>query len=149
LDVLRALLLTLHIFGACVWTGGHLVLAVTVLPAALTRRDPRVLRAFEEAFERIGIPALVVQVLTGVWLASQFVPVSRWLAFGSALEARIGTKLLLLGLTIALALHARLRVIPRLDNSNLGLLAIHIVIVTALAVALVVVGVDFRTGALF
>lgn len=144
-----ALLLTLHILGACVWAGGHLVLALTILPSALARRDPRILRGFEEPFERIGIPALVVQVVTGAWLASQFVPMSRWLAFGSALEVRIGTKLLLLGLTVALALHARLRLIPRLDNSNLGLLAVHIILVTAVAVALVIVGVDFRTGALF
>jgi len=146
---LRPLLLTLHILGACVWAGGHLMLAITVLPRALARRDPRILRAFEEPFERIGIPALVVQVLTGVWLASQFVPVTRWLAFGSDLEVRIGAKLLFLVLTVGLALHARLRLLPRLDNSNLGLLAVHIVIVTALAVALVIVGVDFRTGALF
>jgi len=145
----RALLLTLHILGACVWTGGHLVLAITVLPKALARRDARILRAFEEPFERIGIPALVVQVLTGVWLASQFAPLGRWLAFGSALEARIGMKLILLGLTVALALHARLRVIPRLDGSNLRLLAAHIVVVTVLAVALVVVGASFQTGAFF
>lgn len=131
------------------WAGGHLVLTLTVLPSAVARRDPRILRGFEESFERIGIPALVVQVVTGGWLASQFVPMSRWLAFGSALEVRIGTKLLLLGLTVALALHARLRLIPRLDNSNLGLLAVHIILVTAVAVALVIVGVDFRTGALF
>jgi hypothetical protein len=90
-----------------------------------------------------------VQVLTGVWLASQFVPVNRWLAFESDLEVRIGTKLLLLGLTVALALHARLRLIPGLDNPSLRLLAAHIVIVTGLAVALVIVGVSFRTGALF
>ena len=146
---MRALLLTLHILGACVWAGGHLVLAITVLPSALARRDPRILRAFEGPFERIGIPALVVQVLTGVWLAGQFVPATRWFAFGNALEVRIGAKLLLLGLTVALALHARLRLIPRLDSSNLGLLAAHIIVVTAVAVALVVIGVDFRTGALF
>jgi putative copper export protein len=146
---LRALLLTLHVLGACVWTGGHLVLAITALPRALARRDPRILTAFEEPFERIGIPALIVQVLTGVWLASQFVPVNRWLAFESDLEVRIGTKLLLLGLTVALALHARLRLIPGLDNPSLRLLAAHIVIVTGLAVALVIVGVSFRTGALF
>jgi putative copper export protein len=145
----RALLLTLHILGACVWTGGHLVLATTVLPRALARRDARILRAFEEPFERIGIPALAVQVLTGAWLASQFAPISRWLAFGNALETRIGVKLILLGLTVALALHARLRVIPRLDDSNLRFLAAHIVLVTALAVALVVVGAGFQTGVLF
>ena len=146
---MRALLLTLHILGACVWTGGHLVLAITVLPRALARRDARILRAFEEPFERIGIPALVVQVLTGAWLASEFAPVSRWLAFGNALEARIGVKLVLLGLTVALALHARLRVIPRLDDSNLRTLAAHILIVTALAVVLVVVGTSFQTGGMF
>ena len=146
---MRALLLTLHILGACVWTGGHLVLAITVLPRALARRDAHIVRAFEEPFERIGIPALVVQVLTGAWLASEFAPVSRWLAFGNALEARIGVKLVLLGLTVALALHARLRVIPRLDDSNLRTLAAHIVIVTALAVAMVVVGTSFQTGGLF
>ena len=145
---MRAVLLTLHVLGACVWAGGHLVLALAVLPRALTRRDPNILRAFEEPFERIGIPALVLQVLTGVWLATQFVPAGRWLAFGSDLEVRIGIKLLLLALTVALALHARLRVIPNLGASNLGLLAVHIVIVTMLAVALVIVGVDFRTGAL-
>ena len=146
---MRALLLTLHVLGACVWVGGHLVLATTVLPRALARRDARILRAFEEPFERIGIPALMIQVLTGVWLAGQFVPAWRWLAFGNALEARIGVKLVLLGLTVALALHARLRLIPRLDDSDLRWLAAHIVIVTALAVALVVVGVSFQTGGLF
>lgn len=146
---MRAPLLTLHILGACVWAGGHLVLAITVLPSALARRDPRILRAFEEPFEKIGIPALAVQVATGVWLASQFVPITRWLAFGNALEVRIGAKLLLLGLTAVLALHARLRLIPRLDSSNLGLLAVHIVIVTAFAVSLVIVGVSFRTGVPF
>jgi hypothetical protein len=88
-------------------------------------------------------------VLTGVWLAAQFAPVSRWLAFGTPLEARIGVKLILLGLTVALALHARLRVIPRLDDTRLTLLATHIVIVTLLAVAFVVVGASFQTGGLF
>jgi hypothetical protein len=32
---LRALLLTLHVLGACVWAGGHLVLIVTALAVAL------------------------------------------------------------------------------------------------------------------
>jgi putative copper export protein len=146
---MRALFLTLHILGACVWTGGHLVLATTVLPRALARRDSRILRAFEEPFERIGIPALIVQVVTGVWLASQFAPISRWLAFGNAIETRVGVKLILLGVTVALALHARLRLIPRLDGSNLQMLAAHIVVVTALAIALVVVGASFQTGGLF
>lgn len=146
---MRGLIVTLHVLGACVWAGGHLILAVTVLPRALARRDQRILHGFEEPFERIGIPAFVLQVLTGAWLAGQFAPMTRWLAFGSPLEVRIGVKLVLLLLTVVLAVHARLRLIPSLDDSNLNVLAVHIVVVTALAVALVVVGVSFHTGTLF
>lgn len=61
--------LTAHLLGAAVWTGGHLVLALSVLPKALRERSPQVLRDFEAGFERVGIPALIVQVASGLWLA--------------------------------------------------------------------------------
>ena len=54
--------------------------------------------------------------------------------------------IILLVLTLALALHARLRIIPRLSPERLPTLALHIVLVTILAVLFVVVGVGFRTG---
>ncbi|MEV1968220.1 hypothetical protein ABZR56_17340, partial [Pseudomonas aeruginosa] len=41
-----------------IWVGGHLVLALGILPGALRRRDPQAIRAFEQVYERIGIPAL-------------------------------------------------------------------------------------------
>ena len=44
--------------------------------------------------------------------------------------------------------HARLRVVPRLDAATLRFLAYHIVAVTLLGVALLVVGVAIRTGAM-
>jgi len=56
-------------------------------------------------------------------------------------------KLALLAVTVALAIHARLRVVPRLDAATLRYLAYHIVAVTLLGVALLVVGVAIRTGA--
>ncbi|TDO16827.1 MULTISPECIES: hypothetical protein [Halomonas] len=34
-----AMLLLLHLLGATVWTGGHLVLAATILPRVLKGRD--------------------------------------------------------------------------------------------------------------
>jgi hypothetical protein len=55
-------------------------------------------------------------------------------------------KLALLAATVALAVHARLRVVPRLDAATLRFLAYHIVAVTLLGVALLVVGVAIRTG---
>ncbi|MBK7271345.1 MAG: hypothetical protein IPI07_18095 [Flavobacteriales bacterium] len=33
------LVLVLHLLGAAVWVGGHLVLSLTVLPGALRDRD--------------------------------------------------------------------------------------------------------------
>lgn len=141
------LALFLHVLGATVWTGGHLVLSLTVLPRALRRRNPDLLREFEARFESIGIPALAIQVVTGVWLASRLVPrVSEWFSLATVPATNVAAKLLLLLLTLALALHARLRLIPSLNERTLPLLAGHVIAVTLLAVLFVLVGVGFRSG---
>lgn len=70
----RWILRSLHVMGATIWTGGHLVLALTVLPHALRARDPKLLHDFEEGFEKLAIPALLLQVVTGVWMALQWLP---------------------------------------------------------------------------
>ncbi|RME71385.1 MAG: copper resistance protein CopD [Planctomycetota bacterium] len=142
------LVLALHLLGAAVWTGGHLILSLAVLPAALRRRELAPLQAFEARFERVGLPALAVQVLTGLWLAHRLAPTpNAWFSIEGQLERHIGAKLVLLGLTVALAAHARLRLIPRLTPERLPLLAAHIVAVTATAVLFVLVGLDVRFGA--
>ena len=46
--MLFKILVVLHILGATVWTGGHLILAATVLPQALKHRDPDLIHQFEE-----------------------------------------------------------------------------------------------------
>ena len=58
----------------------------------------------------------------------------------------IGTKLVLLAATAALAVHARVRLIPQLSDNNLSGLAWHIRGITALAIAFVVVGGLIRVG---
>ena len=142
------LFVILHLLGASVWVGGHLVLSLAVLPRALRRQDPAIVRDFEEGFERIGIPALALQVVTGLWLAHRWVPdVGAWFAPATPQAWLILVKLGLLAATVALAVHARLRVIPTLDRDNLRFLAFHIAAVTILAVALLVAGVALRTGA--
>jgi putative copper export protein len=137
--------LMLHVLSATVWTGGHLVLACTVLPRALRRNAPQILHEFEAAFERMGVPALVIQVVTGLSLAYRWLPsVTDWFSFSAFPASLISTKLLLLVLTLALALHARLRLIPELGKDNMRVLAAHIVLVTVLSVLFVIVGVLFR-----
>ena len=140
----------LHVLGATVWTGGHLVLTLGFLPKALRERDPEVIRFFESRYERVGIPALLVQVVTGVILAFHYLPdFSSWFAFDNPTSTHIVLKLVLLGATLALALHARLRLVPNLAENNLRYLAGHIVAVTVISVLFVLVGVGLRTGGLF
>ncbi len=143
-------MLLLHILGATVWTGGHLVLAIAILPRVLRERSPQLLLQFESLYERVGLPALLVQVATGIWLAHRMLPApSEWFDLGNAVARPIAAKLVLLAITVVFAIDARFRVIPRLSVDNLWSLAWHIVPVTAMAVLFVVVGVSFRTGWLY
>lgn len=143
-----ATLVLLHVLGACIWVGGHLVLALAVLPRALRSRDPAIVLDFEGGFEKLGIPALLVQVITGVLLARHWAPDFWHFAMPESPQAIIvAAKFGLLAATIALGLHARLRLIPRLSAATLPALAAHIVAVTVLGIGFVVAGVLLRTGA--
>ncbi len=60
------LLVIVHGLAATVWTGGHLVLDLGVLPRALRAQSAAQIRSFEEVFEPLGLTALAIQVLTGL-----------------------------------------------------------------------------------
>lgn len=139
--------LVAHLLGATVWTGGHLILAVVILPKVLKSRNIADLLAFESQFEKIGMPALVVQIVTGLWMAHKMLPdIGSWFGFDNDISILIGLKLLILLTTILIALHARFRVIPTLTKQSLNTFAAHIFSVTLLSVAFVIVGSLFRTG---
>jgi len=141
--------LLIHVLAATVWTGGHLVLAITVLPRALAARDPRILLDFESGYERVGMPALILQVLTGLWMAHAMLPdMGAWFGFDTLQSRLIVFKLTLLAITVLTALDARLRIIPRLSAATLPALARRIVLVTLVSVLFVVAGVSFRGGLL-
>lgn len=140
----------IHILAATVWTGGHIVLSVVVLPQVFKERSPEELLRFESIYEKIGMPALILQVVTGMLLAHRLLPdISLWFDFSNPVSHIIASKLVLLGLTLALAIDARFRVIPKLSKNNLMDMALHIILVTILSILFVVVGVSFRTGWLY
>ena len=140
-------ILFIHLVAASIWVGGHLVLAIGLLPRALSKRDPEVVLGFERVYERIGLPAMAVQVVTGLWLAWRMEPdLAAWAKWDDPLALTICLKLACLAATTGLAAHARFFVIPRLDDARLPLLGAHIVAVTALALAFVWLGIAFRYG---
>jgi putative copper export protein len=140
-------ILIVHLLGATIWTGGHLILALVILPKALSSRDIDVLLQFEQHFEKVGMPALAVQIITGLWMSHRLIPdISAWFTFDNDLSILISLKLLLLLATVIVALHARFRVIPTLSANTLNAFSINIILVTLLSVSFVVVGTLFRTG---
>jgi putative copper export protein len=123
------------------------VLALTILPRVLRDKSATELLRFESAFERIGLPALFIQVVSGVWLAYRMMPnITQWFALDNSVSRLLTLKLSLLLITVILALDSRLRLIPKLSARNLPALAWHIIAVTVVSVLFVVVCVSFRTG---
>ena len=142
---MQAYILTLHILAATIWTGGHLILSIAILPGILKNREVKGLIDFETKYERIGMPALVIQVVSGIYLAYSLVPdITEWFSFSNFSTNRIGIKLILLFVTILFALSAKLFVIPKLSDKNLNVMAFHIISVTIISVFFVIVGSSFK-----
>ncbi|GAB4422017.1 MAG: CopD family protein [Turneriella sp.] len=145
-----SLVLCLHVLAATVWTGGHIVLFAAILLPALKFRDYRRVTDFEQYFEKIGIPALGILVVTGLTLAHWQLPdINLWFTLKSTASRTIATKMLLLLLTLTLALHARLRLIPGLQEKTLRNLALHIALVTLTGILFVLTGVLHRFGGIW
>lgn len=145
------LLLILHLVAAATWVGGHLVLLVAIVPTALRLNTSQLILDFERKFEKLGMTALLVLVATGITMALQFgVSASRWFHFADPIERVVSLKLSLLLATVAFALSAQLRAIPRLKSgqSTLKPMVFHIAGVTLLGTAMLILGSFVRYGGL-
>jgi putative copper export protein len=141
--------LIVHLLGASIWVGGHLLLLFRYLPEALKTKNPEVISQFEKKFEPIGLPALLIQIVTGIIMAYNYnVGFKKWFQFENGIETIISIKLLLLFATLLLAVHARIFIIPKLSSTNLNQLAWHILAINIIAMALLVFGTMVQYGGL-
>lgn len=144
---MHQVLLIVHLLGASIWVGGHLLLAISYLPKALKRKEPDIIKQFEQNYEKLGLPALAALVVTGVWMSFDYgVRPAHWFGFDSPIETVVSAKLLLLAVTVLLAIYTRLLVIPRLSDRNLSRLAWPIYAVTAGGISMLVLGTFVRFG---
>lgn len=135
------ILLSTHLLAATIWTGGHLILALTILPEALRKNAVEDILRFERYYAKVGLPALIIQVLSGIGLAQYLLPDhTQWFTFENDVSTIVGTKLTLLLLTIGIAAHMHHRLLPRLSPHNLRSAAIHISLVTLISVCFPIVG---------
>lgn len=137
-------LILLHVLGATIWAGGHLILSIGFLPKALKEKNIRIILDFEKQYERVGIPALLLQVITGFWMATIYVPFDDWFSLATPHHAYLWIKIVLLLGTIGFAIHARLFIVPNLTVEKLPSLAFHIIVATVLAVSFMITGLSFR-----
>ena len=143
------LLLILHLISAAIWVGGHLCLAIGILPGALKKKDYTLITQFEKKYEPIGMSSLLVLVITGIWMALQFgVVPGQWFSFSNPLERVVSIKIILLLTTVLFAISAQTRVIPRLATNPKKLyeMAFHIIGVTTIGVIMLILGSFFRYG---
>ncbi|UJH68475.1 CopD family protein [Allomuricauda sp. SCSIO 65647] len=135
----------IHILAAMVWTGGHLVLSIGFLPRALRQKNFDLIKNFESKYEPIGMPSLLILLVTGLFLAFTYAPDFFDFNWKDHYTRHIAIKLVLLLATISLAVHARFFLFPR---KALKPLAWHIVLVTLISVLFVFVGFSARSGGL-
>lgn len=140
-------LLLLHLIAATIWVGGHLFLVFRYLPIALKNRDVSILKDFKIKFEPIGIPALLVLIITGILMAYDYgVTITMWFSFSTPIEKVISIKLLLLFITLVFGLTADLFVFPKLTSKTINLVTFLIITVTVTGVAMLVLGSLVRIG---
>ncbi|WP_236068995.1 CopD family protein [Prochlorococcus marinus] len=104
-------------------------------------------RSFEKMFEPLRVTSLAIQVISGLWLTWIYLPGGRGLfTFQTPITSLLTTKLILLAIAFALALHAQIRLIPNLSDDNLIELSWHIRSITTVSIAFVIVGAGIRLG---
>ena len=144
------LLLIIHLIAATIWVGGHLILAIGYMPRALKYKDFSYIGNFEKKYEPIGMPSLLLLVITGISMAYEYdVGLKSWFSFSNSIEIVVSLKLSCLLLSVCFAISAQTRVLPKLRKGNLNKLpemAVHITSVTLLGVTMLVLGSFVRYG---
>ncbi len=143
------IILIIHLLAASIWVGGHLFLILRILPATLQQKDISILSDFRLKFGKIGMPSLLILVVTGILLAYDYnVPISDWFSFSNPIEKIISIKLLLLFTSLSLAVHAQKVVLPKLTFNRMLPAIVEIIIVTLIAVSMLILGSLVRVGGL-
>lgn len=140
-------LLVLHILATAVWLGGHALLVLAYLPEALRSGDPRLLVDAWQRLRRVGVPALIAAIITGLWLAWDWLPTTPlWFNTELPISRLILGKLSLLTGALLVQAYMSLRVLPTLTIHRLPRLGLCLVLQVLLALTAVALGSGFRYG---
>ena len=138
------ILLIIHLISATIWVGGHLILLLGFLPKALKHKNFDFISRFEKTYEPIGMPSLLLLVVTGIWMAYDLnAPLPSWFSFATGVETVVSLKIIGLLTSICFAISAKL---AKGQIKKLPEMAVHILCVTLIAVTLLILGSTIRNG---
>lgn len=142
-------ILIFHLLAATIWVGGHLFLAIRILPEALKKKDASILKNFKSKFEPVGMPSLLVLLITGILMAYHYdVTFTKWFSFSNGIEKVVSIKLILLFTTVLMAVCAETLIFPKLKSERMFPAAFFIITVTTIAVIMLILGSLIRIGGL-
>lgn len=134
----------IHLLAACIWTGGHIVLVFAYLIPALKKKNLEEMLIFEEKYEKVGMPALLLLVVTGLYQSYVYVPnLGEWFDFSNSISAHFSAKILMLLGILAMALDVKFRLF-KMSKIPIYSFAGHVLIVTILSILLVITGLSIR-----
>lgn len=144
------ILLIIYLICATIWVGGHLFLVFRIVPKALRENDISILKNFKQRFEPLGMPSLILLLITGILIGYQYdVKILSWFSFSNAIEKVVSIKLILFGCTFLLAMLAEFLFFPKLSPANIKKVAVLIILVTLIALTMLVLGTFVRYGGLY
>ncbi|MCU4188857.1 copper resistance protein CopD [Flavobacterium sp. HXWNR29] len=141
------IILIIHLLAATIWVGGHLILLLRYVPKALKDKTLDDIAFFRKNFEPVGIPALLILLITGILLAYDYgISFDKWFNFQNSIEKIVSLKIALFFCTILLAFTAVKFIFPSLQNKPSYLLYLFISLVTMIAVTMLILGSLVRIG---
>lgn len=142
--------LIIHLICATIWVGGHLFLAIRVLPKALKERNVALLKNFKNSYEPLGMPSLILLVITGILMAYDYnITFSTWFSFSSGIEKVVSIKLILLLCTFCMAVIADRIIFPKLNEKNMYRAGFFVVTVTLIGITMLILGSFVRYGGVY
>lgn len=111
--------LIIHLLSATIWVGGHLILLLRYVPKAIKNKSLEELSIFRKNFEPIGMPSLLILIITGILMAYDYnITFNRWFSFENSIEKIVSIKLILLLISLSLALITMKLVLPTLNKTS-------------------------------
>ncbi len=121
-----------------------------MIPKAKKAGDIGIIKGYLAGVGQMGVHALAVQLITGLWLATpQFKGISAAFHMKDVFMTHVAAKIVIMIVITVLVIVMRRKIAPKLSMETLGGFTATVGIITVLGIFMVALGVGLRTGGLW